>query len=127
MNTLYPIAREAFLSGQLDWTTADIRFALLDGTATYSPSDVDMTNLQPSVLFVMPVEGRGATGGVASADVLRIVGQTAISPLESAVLFDATTDMVIAWMDESPDFPFLLDGTTDYVINPGGQGAFFAL
>lgn len=68
-NAIYPGGREAFLTGQIDWLTDDIRMVAVDSGYVYDDAHVFLddvggaTRVATSGAFT----GKDATGGVADA------------------------------------------------------------
>jgi hypothetical protein len=100
MNTIYPLAREKFLTGALDWSSDDIKVVLLDNTYTYSAAHEFLTDLTGVVATSGNLTGKTTTGGVADADDLTFPALVAGDTIVSVVIYRdtglaATSDLII--------------------------------
>ena len=116
MNRLYDAARDGFLNGQIAWLTNDIRGILID-TTKYQVSLAGHAYLvdipaEARVSVSPALSGRTAAAGTANADPLTFSAVTGTS--EALVLYQHTgtesTARLIAYIDDSPDFPVNANG-----------------
>lgn len=105
MNQIYSIAREKFLTGQLDWTGDDIAIALLDDQYVFSDFDTVFDDLIGVIDTSGFLTGKTATGGVADADDVVFASVTG-ADIEKVVIFhdtgNSTTSTLIAYYDTDP-------------------------
>ena len=105
MNTLYPLAREKYLTGVLDWSSDDIKVALLDNTYTYSGTDEFLDDLTGIVATSGNLTGKTTTGGVADANDVTFpavaLGDTIVSVVIYRDTGTAATSDLIAFMGTS--------------------------
>jgi hypothetical protein len=99
MNTIYPLAREKFLTGAFDWSSDDIKVVLLDNTYTYSAAHEFLTDLTGVVATSGNLTGKTTTGGVADADDLTFPALVAGDTIVSVVIYRdtglaATSDLI---------------------------------
>ena len=137
-NTVYPKAKEAFLSGALNLTTADVKVRLLCG-ATYNAAHEFVNQVGGTDLFTGPVlTGKTVTGGVFDADGSVLPAVPAAEDMggdpadwTAAVLFvdtgTAGTSRLVAWLDSATGLPFLGDGSVVTVEWDSGAAKIFAL
>jgi hypothetical protein len=127
MNTLYPIARQNFLTGQLNWTNNDIRIALFDNTVNYTPTHTTIGQVGTPISLGSTILNRTATNGMAAGSPTVYNGLTNPVEVAVAVLYRSTDGLLIAYMDQVNGFTFLPTGA-DYTLSPGGtNGAYFSL
>lgn len=105
-NVLYPAARTAFLTGDLDWPGQAFSLAALDH-ASYDPADENLDDLT-GVLSTEPITGRTALlGGVADATDLEVSGVSALDTIRAFVIYrdtgTASTSTLVAWIDQTAD------------------------
>lgn len=132
-NSLYPSAREAFLSGSLSWTGSTIKAVLVDtGAYTYSAAH-DFLDDIPSGARVATsgaLTSKTATDGVADAADLSLVGVTGAT-VEALVLFvdtgDQSTSRLIAYIDTATGLPVTPNGGNVNVIWDNAGNKIFKL
>lgn len=137
-NIVYPSAKEAFLSGDIDLAADDIKVLLLAGY-TYSAADVFITDLSTDDTFASGVlASKTVAGGVFDAADLVISAVPAaqdafLDPTDwtDMVLYKDTgtpaTSPVIAHLDSATGLPFLGDGSDVTVAWDSGSSKIFAL
>lgn len=106
-NTIYPSARESYLTGLLDWSSDDIRVILCDSTYVYDPThdfldDVPAgSRLATSGTLLNPT----TTDGVADADDVTFPTVAAGDTVTSVIVYkhtgtESTSDLIL-YMDET--------------------------
>lgn len=133
-NALYDKAREAFLSGDLDWDANTIKVILVDvadytvATATHQfLSDVPAA---ARVATSAALASKTTTGGVADAADITF---TAVSgdPCEALVIFQDTgvelTSRLIAYIDTATGLPVIPNGGDITVSWDNGANRIFKL
>lgn len=132
MSALYPLAREAFLTGNLSWTGATIKAALVDtGSYTYSDGHQYLSDLGSAVVATSAaLTGKTATGGVADAADLNLPAVTGVD-VEAIVLFadsgTAGTSRLIAYIDNATGLPVTPTGGAITVTWDDGPNKVFKL
>lgn len=130
MNQLFTPARQAFLTGAMDWNSMPVAMALIDSTYTFNEAHSFFSDIPATAIITSKhLAGEVAIQGFATAQPATF---TALSSqaVASIVLFedtgDAATSRLIAFYDEDP-LPFVPTGF-DYVIAADGIfGGFFRL
>lgn len=90
MNTLYPLYREAALTGSIDWLGDDIRAVLLTDAYVYSDAHQFYSDLG-GVIAVSPNLGsKTVASGVADAEDALFVAVAAGPPIEAVVVYHWT-------------------------------------
>lgn len=101
MSALYDPAREAFLTGGIDWSADDIRVVLVD-TADYvfSAAHSDLTDVPVGARVAVSgsLSGKTTTAGVADAADVSISGVTG-DPIEALVIYRHTDGALVAYID----------------------------
>lgn len=103
-NDLYPSARQAFLTADIDWMSDDIRVVLVDGTYTYSTAHdmLDDVGAGTRVATSSSLTGKSATNGVADADDVTLTGVSG-DDIEGVIVYQHTgvesTSRLIAFYD----------------------------
>lgn len=134
MDHLYPSAKQAFLSGQLNWLTDPV-VAVLVGTQYYSYSDAHATLLDLPLLARIAVttgtlDNRTATLGVADADDASF--GSVIGNMANAIILctDTGTDgtsRLIAYLSSGSGVPVNPDGSVINVVWSNGASKIFAI
>lgn len=118
-NTLYDIARQRFLEGQINWLTDTFKVLLID-TATYTPnfttnvylSDIPTSSRIGSEAGV-PLTNLSTTGGAANANDVTFTAVSGPS-IEAIVIYKDTgvagTSPLIAYMDTATGLPITPNG-----------------
>ena len=145
-NTLYDIAREKFLKGELDWVDHDFKVCLINKDV-YTPHFTNHTNLNDVAAGAIPVPGGGmttgytggvplilkdATGGAADAqDVTFVSVDGGHDEMEALLIYrdtgDAATSTLIAFIDSATGLPIQPNGGDIIVVWDGGVNRIFRL
>ena len=116
-NAIYPLARQAWADGLLNWSGDDWRIALLDDTYVYSElhefyDDVNATEVAVSANLT----GKTNVGGICDADNVTLPGVTIGDNVEAVVVYQwtgvAATSRVAIYYDQLASAE-LLDFDTD--------------
>lgn len=134
-NALYDTGRNAFLNGSINWTTDDIRVALVD-SADYTVSLAAHAFLSdvPAAarVAVMPASmpGKSATAGVADANDVTLTAVTG-DQSEALVVYKYnaadTAAQLIAYIDTATGLPVLPNGGNITVAWDNGVNKIFKL
>lgn len=89
-NQVYPLAREEFLGGDLDWDAHDFKVSLLTSAYVFSTAHEDFDDLAGVIATSANLASKTKTDGYADADNLVITGATAGQVIRSIVLFRDT-------------------------------------
>lgn len=116
-NDLYSNARNAFLTGQLDWTTAAIKVVLVD-TGQYTVDLANHVHLSdiPAAARVSTttLTGKSASGGIADAADATFTAVSGNS-VEAVVIYEdtgtETTSQLIAYIDSGGGLPITPNGS----------------
>lgn len=106
-NTIYSSAREAYLTGLLDWSTDDIRVVLCDSTYVFNAADDFLDDVPAGSRLATSgsLTGKSTTGGVADADDVTFPTVAAGDTVTSVVVYRHTgtesTSNLILYMDET--------------------------
>jgi hypothetical protein len=68
VTAIYPLAREGFLTGQINWASNTIVTHLVDGTYVYDEAHQFQSNLTGIIATSAAMTNKTSTGGVADAD-----------------------------------------------------------
>lgn len=105
-NVLYPSARTAFLTGDLDWEGQNFSLAALDHSS-YNPADQNFADLTGVLATESITNTVALAGGVADADDLYVSGVSALDTIRAFVVYRDTgspgTSALVAWIDETAD------------------------
>lgn len=134
MDHLYPSAKQAFLSGQLNWLTDPI-VAVLVGTQYYTYSDAHATLLDlPLQARIAVTTGtlanRTAALGVADADDASfgsVIGNMGNAIMLCTDTGSDSTSLLIAYLDAGAGVPVNPDGSIINVAWSNGDTKIFAL
>lgn len=131
-NALYDLGREKFLNGAINWTTDNIKVAIVDG-AVYTP-DLNLDEFIDDIVSVIATSGnltgKDTTDGVADA---ADVTFTTVSGAQSEFLviyFDSgtpSTSPLIALIDTATGLPVTPDGGDITVTWDSGANKIFKL
>ena len=106
-NTIYPSARESYLTGGLDWSSDDIRVVLCDSGYTYSAAHDFLSDVPGGARLAVSgsLTGKTTTDGVADADDVTFPTVAAGDTVTSLVVYkhtgtDATSNLIL-YMDET--------------------------
>lgn len=132
-NTLYDLARQAFLDGGLNWGSGDFRVILVD-TADYTFSQThDFLNDVPvaaRVAVTGALTGRTSTAGVADADDVTFTAVTG-DQSEALVIYHHTgvegTSRLVAYIDTATGLPITPNGGNITVVWDAGANRIFKL
>ena len=131
-NALYDKGREAFLNGDIDWDTDDIRCVLVDtGTYTVNLSTHDFhDDLSGIVATSGNFSGKTITAGVADADNVTFSAVSG-STVEAIVIYKWTgvsgTSPLIAYIDSATGLPVTPNGGDITVTWDDGANKIFKL
>lgn len=131
-NALYPLAREAFLTGVIDWASDDIRCCLVRGY-TYSSAHVyldDVTGAGGTVVASSAAfSGKTTTSGTADAADVTFSAVSAGADITSVLIYvEGATDAdrrLIAYIDGG--LPVTPDGSDITVQWSSGSDKIFTL
>lgn len=133
-NALYGLGRQAFLDGDIDWSTDDIKCVLVD-TADYTVSIDTHDNLDdvPAASRVSTsanMSGKTSTLGVADANDV-VFSTVAGDQSEALVIFKDTgveaTSKLIAYIDTATGLPITPNGGDITVAWDSGANKIFKL
>lgn len=131
-NALYDLGREAFLTGDIDWATDDIKIALVDSGA-YTPNLAthDFLDDVPSVIATSGnLASKTTAAGVADA---ADVTFSAVSGVQSEYILiyqdtgSAATSRLIALIDTATNLPITPNGGDIQVVWDSGVDRIFKL
>ena len=136
-NALYDKARERFLTGQLDWLTADIKVILVDAGAggAYTPNFTSHQYLSDvsagaRIATSGSLTSKTATGGAADAADVTFSAVTGVS-CEALILYkdtgDPNTSPLIAYIDSGTGLPITPNGGDVVVTWDNGLNKIFRL
>ena len=131
-SVVYPKAKEAFLSADIDLTTGVIRAVLVDtGVYTYNAAHVDYADLSGVVGTESDaLADKTVTNGVFDADDATFTSVTGANA-EALILFqdtgDASTSRLIAFIDSATGLPILPNGGDITVAFSSGANRIFSL
>lgn len=134
-NALYDAGRNAFLTGAINWTTADIRVVLVD-TADYVVDLAlhdnldDVPAIARTATSAASLATKTATAGVADADDVTFTAVTG-DQSEALVLYlhtgTETTSTLIAYIDTATNLPVTPTGGDITVSWSDGANKIFKL
>ena len=133
-NALYSKGREAFLKGEISWTTDDIRVVLVD-TADYTVDlavhdNLDDIPVGARVAVSGNLSGKSATNGVADATDVTLTGVSG-DQSEAIVIYKHTgvesTSKLIAYIDTATGLPITPNGSDITVAWDNGSDKIFKL
>jgi hypothetical protein len=131
-NTLYPKAKEGFLTGAVHWGSDTFRVVLIDtGSYTYSSAHDYYNDLSGVVGTESGVlANKTSTDGVADADDVTFTGVTG-NTIEAIVIFKDTgnvaTDLLIAYIDTGSGLPITPNGGDITVVWSSTASKIFSL
>ncbi|WP_016888304.1 hypothetical protein [Mycobacteroides abscessus] len=115
VNALYDKGRQAFLDGQISWSSDNIKVAAVD--ATYTPNMAThqyLSDITGVVATSANLSGKSSTGGVAdAADITfpSVTGPTIVRLIVYKDTGTAGTSPLIAAIDTATGLPVTPDGT----------------
>lgn len=131
-NALYPKAREAFLTGAINWSSADIRCCLVRGYTYVSTHDYidDVTGAGGTVVASSAsFAGKTVTNGTADADDVTFSAVAAGANITSLLIYvEGATDAnrrLIAYIDAG--LPVTPDGSDIVIQWSSGSDKIFTL
>jgi hypothetical protein len=131
-SVVYPLAKKAFLDGDIDLLNDTIRAVLIDtGTYTYNAAHDTYSDLSGVVGTESPaLSSKSTTGGVfdaADTTISAVSGNTA----EAVVIFQDTgnpaVDRLIAYIDSATGLPFTPNGGDANIAWDNGSDKIFAI
>jgi len=133
-NQLYDKAFEAFLTGQLNWLTDDIRVCLVD-LASYTPdlaADQFLDSVPPAAQVHVSgsLVGKTATAGVADADDVILTAVTGNESEALVIYRHVTVDAdspLIAFIDTAGGLPITPSGLNLLIQWDSGANKIFKL
>ncbi len=131
-NAIYPKAKEAFMSGSIDLTTATIKIALVSNAYSYSSAHQFYSSVSANVLGTpQTMTTKTVTSGVFDADDPSWVAVTSGSTISSYVIYKDTgvagTSPLIAYFDTATGLPVLTNGGNFNLTFDNGSSKIFAL
>jgi hypothetical protein len=113
-NTVYNKALEAFLTGAINWTSANVSAALVTSAYTFSQAHQYFSSVTGQLGSSVVLTGKSATDGVADAGDVSFTGITGTAA--AVVLFVDTgnpaTSSLIAFIDTATGLPAVASGQT---------------
>lgn len=131
-NTLYPKAKEAFLSGSINMAADTIKVAFIDtGTYTYSASHQYYSSVSGVVGTPQALSSKTVTNGVFDAADVTFTALSGPS-VEAIIIYkdtgNAATSPLIAYIDTaSSGLPFTPSGGDQQIVWDNGPNKIFAL
>ena len=130
MSNLYSSAREAFLTGNLSWTSNTVKAVLVNGY-TYSDAHAYLSDLGAAAVATSPaLTSKTSSGGVADAADVTFPAVTGNS-VEAIVLFadtgTASTSRLIAYVDNATGLPVTPTGGNITIQWDNGASRIFSL
>jgi len=134
---LYKAARQAFLNGDIDLTNAVISGMLID--VNEYTVDLDNHSSQTDVPDAAVWSLANLTGKTVDGDVFRaddlvftsVEGQEVGDEAGAVILFlnadTLATSILIAYLDNAPEFPIVLDGENVTIVWDTGANGIFRL
>lgn len=126
-NALYPLGRQAFLDGDIDWAANNIKVVLVDTTYVFSAAHQFLSSVAGDVVATSGnLANKTSTNGTADADNITF---TAVSGAQvgSFVVFqdtgNAATSRLIAYFDSATGLPVTPNGG-DITITWNASGIF---
>jgi len=114
-NTLYPVARSAFLTADLDWVADAMTVALLSSAYTYNSAHTTSGSLT-GVLDTETLAGKAVLAdGVADADDVTTMAPGSGTTVRAVVIYRTSDGMLVYFADTQDD------GTA--INRPGTGGA----
>ena len=128
MNQLYPTIKNLMLTGQFNWLTDDIRIAMYDNQVVFDAAHNLISELAGQRLATSAaLPGRTVGDTMVRTQPIRFTQLTTTDDVHALILFRASDDRLIAFMDDVTGFDFKADGA-DYIFTPTGpNGAIFKL
>lgn len=138
---LFPLAREGFLTGEIDWDTATIKVALMRGY-TYNSAHKFMSDLTGAgatiVATTAALGSKTTTNGVAGAADTTFTAVPTGAACSSLVIYQSsavgggadvatTAQRVIAYIDNATGLPITPNGADINVTFDTGASKIFAL
>lgn len=122
---VYPLAREAFLKGLIDLSSADVKAAFIDtGTYTYNAAHEFYSDLSGVVAASGTLDNKTETGGVFDADnetVTAVTGATVEALVYYVDTGNPATSRLLAYCDSGTNIPFTPNGgDIEIQWNPSG-------
>jgi hypothetical protein len=113
-NTVYNKALEAFLTGAINWTSANVSAALVTSAYTFNQAHQYFSSVTGQLGSSVVLTGKSATDGVADAGDVSFTGITGTAA--AVVLFVDTgnpaTSSLIAFIDTATGLPAVASGQT---------------
>jgi hypothetical protein len=131
MNFKYNLAREKFLTAQLDWLSVDIKLLVVDATYNASPADEFVADISVAAIVARTTNAstKTATDGYARAIPFQLFSLLHGQEIVAAVLYEDTgddaTSTLIAYVDDGIVFPFLPLGLDYSFAYDSIEGGFF--
>ena len=130
-NAIYPLAKQAFLSGTINMASGTIQVALVANAYTYSSTDQFWSNVSSSVVgSPVTLTSVSVTNGVFNAANATFSAVTG-NQVKSAVIFNNTgtpsTSQLIAYIDSGTGLPVLPNGGDITLAWDAGTNHIFSL
>lgn len=133
-NTLYIAAKNAFLTGQMDWTSDTIKVSLVRGYTLNQGHTMlaDITSSGGTIVATSAaLSSTTATGGVADADDTTFELVPAGPACDTLIIFkdtgDPSTSPLIAYIDSGGNLPITPNGGDITVTWDDGAAKIFSL
>lgn len=130
-NALYPLARQAFLDGDIDWAANNIKVALVDTTYVYNAAHQFLTSISSDVVATSGnLSGKTSTNGTADANDVVFPAVTG-AQVGSFVVYQDTgvagTSRLILYVDTATGLPLTPNGGDVNLTFDNGANRIFTL
>ena len=131
-NALYTLARQSFLNGGINWSSADIRVALVTSGYTVNLStDQYVTSIASYIVArstaLLSKTSTGGTANAASIDIASVTGSTVAYFVIYANSGSDSTSQLIAYFDTATNLPITPNGGDIIISWDTGSNKIFTL